>query len=137
MKRIIYHDDACTEINYEATKQVDDKYYPISYATEKCGCNAATGKCHTAACQANDVTFYGYDLDDKTCQGKGDIFWNFPFNQCKDKMILHNKAAPGYKDPHFDETKSEGPKVPCDFKHMARVFYKDPKCTEIDFDLTK
>jgi hypothetical protein len=64
MQRVFYKDDACTEIDYDLTKKIDDYYYPISYATEHCGCSAATGKCHTSACSAHSVTFRAYDITD-------------------------------------------------------------------------
>lgn len=103
MDRVFYKDDDCTEIDYEMTKKIDDFYYPISYATETCGCSSATGKCHTSQCSTDAVTFWAYDIKDNQCKGKGEFHWYAPFNKCikNKKMILHNKAAPGYKAPNM------------------------------------
>jgi len=61
---------------------MDKKYYPISFATEACGCNAATGKCHTSTCTAESVTFKAFDSNDQTCKGEGHDFWKAWFNKC-------------------------------------------------------
>jgi hypothetical protein len=101
MARVLYKDEKCQEIDFKLTKEMDQKYYPISYATEACGCNAATGKCHTSTCTENAVTFSAYDFEDKQCRGQGQDFWKAWFNRCVGRMIVHNRAAPGFKDPGY------------------------------------
>ena len=102
MDRIYYKDDKCTKIDYAFTKMIEDKYDTIKHATEKCGCNRGTGRCHSSTCTSNAVTFLSYAWSDKECQGEHEVNWQVEFNKCKDKMILHNKAAAGYVDPGFD-----------------------------------